>query len=84
MNDRAVATSGDYHQFFDHEGRRYHHLLNPVTGAPSNASIRSVTVAAESCMDADAAATMAFVASVDIARGMMARAAPGSEVVHTV
>ncbi|MFC1791318.1 FAD:protein FMN transferase, partial [Gemmatimonadota bacterium] len=84
MSDRGVATSGDYHQYFEHRGRRYHHLLDPVTGAPSDGRIRSVTVAAESCMAADAAATTSFVASVAKARGVMARVAPGSEVIHTV
>ena len=84
MTDRAVATSGDYQQFFEHGGRRYHHLLDPTTGAPSQARLRSVTVAAESCMAADAGATTAFVASVDAAREVLPRVAPGSEVVHTV
>jgi thiamine biosynthesis lipoprotein len=84
MSDRAVATSGDYHQFFEHDGKRYHHLLDPATAAPSKTQIRSVTVAAESCMDADAAATTAFVVPADVARGMMGRVAPGSEVVHSV
>lgn len=84
MTDRAVATSGDYHQFFEHGGKRYHHLLDPTTGAPSQVRLRSVTVAAESCMDADAGATTAFIASVDAAQPMMSRAAPGSEVVYTV
>jgi len=84
MSDRAVATSGDYQQFFEHGGRRYHHLLDPTTGAPSQARLRSVTVAAESCMAADAGATTAFVASVDAARLVLPRVAPGSEVVHTV
>ena len=84
MSDRAVATSGDYHQFFEYEGKRFHHLLDPITAAPSKTQIRSVTVASESCMDADAAATTAFVASVEAVRGMMDRVAPGSEVVHSV
>ena len=84
MSDRGVATSGDYHQFFEHEGRRYHHLLDPTTGAPSEARLRSGTVASESCIDADAAATTAFVASVEAAREMIVREAPGSEVIHSV
>jgi thiamine biosynthesis lipoprotein len=84
MTDRGVATSGDYHQYFEHGGTRYHHLLDPVTGKPSQVKVRSVTVAAESCMAADAAATTAFVASLDKARRVMAKVAPGSEVIHTV
>ena len=84
MSDRAVATSGDYQQFFDYGGKRYHHLLDPATGAPSQARIRSVTVAAESCMAADAGATTAFVASVEATRAILSGVVPGTEVVHTV
>ena len=84
MTDRAVATSGDYQQFFEYGGRRYHHLLDPETGAPSQARIRSVTVAAESCLAADAGATTAFVGSVDAAERAFPRVAPGSEVIYTV
>lgn len=84
MSDRGVATSGDYQQYFEHQGRRYHHLLDPRTGAPSQARVRSVTVAANTCMEADAGATTAFVLSPREAGGVMRRVAPGSEVVHTV
>lgn len=84
MENRAVATSGDYQRYFDHGGRRYHHLLDPRTGEPSRTAYRSVTVAAENCMAADAAATTAYVSSVDRAEDAMKRLAPGSEVVHTV
>jgi thiamine biosynthesis lipoprotein len=83
MSDRGVATSGDYQRYFEHQGMRYHHLLDPETGAPSRVDIRSVTVAAEDCMAADAAATTAFVSSVARARPAMQRVAPGSEVIHT-
>jgi len=84
MTDRGVATSGDYLRYFEHQGKRYHHLLDPQTGAPSQGRMRSVTVAAESCMAADAAATTVFVSSVTEAKQVMDRVAPGSEVVHTV
>ncbi|NIY12473.1 MAG: FAD:protein FMN transferase [Gemmatimonadetes bacterium] len=60
ISDRAVATSGDYEQYFDHEGRRYHHLLDPRTGAPRQTPVRSVTVAADHCITADAAGTAVF------------------------
>jgi len=58
--DQAVATSGDYLRFFEHGGRRYHHLLDPSTGSPRATSVHSLTVTADRCMTADAAATTAF------------------------
>jgi len=60
LTDRAVATSGDYEQFFEHEGTRYHHLLDPKTGAPRQSKTHSLTVTADTCMTADAAATARF------------------------
>jgi thiamine biosynthesis lipoprotein len=60
LTDGAVATSGDYLQHFDHGGTRYHHLLDPASGAPRRTDTHSVTVRAFSCMHADAAATAVF------------------------
>ncbi len=60
VEDEAIATSGDYEQSFVHGGRRYHHLLDGSTAAPRATRARSLTVAAPTCMAADAAATAAF------------------------
>lgn len=60
VEDEAVATSGDYVQFFEHRGRRYHHLLDPLTGAPRETAQHTVTVRAGTCMAADAGATAVF------------------------
>jgi len=60
VSDQAVATSGDYAQFFSWRGRRYHHLMDPVTAVPRVSPVKSLTVQADDCMDADAAATAAF------------------------
>lgn len=73
--DRALATSGDYARFFEHRGRRYHHLLDPATAAPRRSGVHSVTVEAESCAAADAAATAVFGAPTADADRMMRRAA---------
>jgi len=60
VSDTAVATSGDYLQFFERGGRRYHHMLDPETGEPRRTPMRSLTVEAATCMVADAAATALF------------------------
>lgn len=82
ISDQAVATSGDYEQYFDHGGRRYHHLLDPRTGAPRRTAVRSVTVAADHCMMADAAGTAVFGATPDEARRVIAAADPTANLLH--
>ena len=82
--DAAVATSGTYLQFFRHRGRRYHHLLDPLTGAPRATAVRSLTVRADSCMHADVAATALFGMPAAAAARVLARRAPGAEVLLAV
>jgi thiamine biosynthesis lipoprotein len=53
----AMATSGDYRNFFEQNGVHYSHLINPKTGKPINNHVASVTVLAKDCMTADAWAT---------------------------
>ena len=60
----AMATSGDYERYFEHEGRRYSHLLDPRTGWPVN-HWRSVSVVAPLAIAAGACATVAMLKPVD-------------------
>jgi len=84
VSDRAVATSGDYLQYFEHGGRRYHHLLDPASGAPRASTMRSLTIEADLCMTADAAATALFGVSSQERSLCLGRVAPDAVVVHTV
>ena len=61
ITDEGIATSGDYRNFFEHEGQRYSHEIDPLTGWPVRHKLASVTVVNKSCMRADAFATALFV-----------------------
>lgn len=60
LTDNALATSGDYEKFFIYQGKRYHHIINPKDGLPSE-GCRSVSVIAKEGILADAMATTIFV-----------------------
>ncbi|KAA9003278.1 FAD:protein FMN transferase [Affinibrenneria salicis] len=55
--DMAVATSGDYRNYFEQDGVRYSHTIDPATGRPVNHRLASITVLAPSCMTADGLST---------------------------
>ena len=89
LHDLSAATSGDYRRFFEHDGRRYAHTLDPATAAPvANATV-SVTLLHAECMRADAYATaltvmtpdaaLAFAADHDLAAMILAQGPHGLE-----
>ena len=61
LHDGAVATSGDYRNYFERDGLRYSHTIDPRTGRPITHSLASVTVLAKTCAEADAWATALMV-----------------------
>jgi thiamine biosynthesis lipoprotein len=84
ISDAAVATSGDYLQYFSHGGERYHHLLDPRTAAPRRTPVRSVTVVAGTCLAADAAATAAFGLEPDRAARLLRARGQGAWIAHRI
>jgi thiamine biosynthesis lipoprotein len=61
LQDMALATSGDYRNFFEVNGRRYSHVLDPRTGWPVDNGVISVSVLADTCTFADGLATALMV-----------------------
>lgn len=61
VTNSAMATSGDYRNFFEHDGRFYSHTIDPRTGSPITHEAASVTVIADTAAFADAAATALLV-----------------------
>lgn len=60
LRNRAIGTSGGATQFFEYDGTRYSHILNPRTGWPAN-GVYTATVVAANAAEADALSTAAFV-----------------------
>lgn len=58
LNDKGVATSGDYRNFYDTQEGHFSHTIDPRTGRPVEHQLASVTVLEESCMLADGLATL--------------------------
>ncbi len=65
LSDLAMATSGDYRNYFEKDGQRYSHTIDPRTGSPVRHYLASVTVVADSTMFADAMATALTVLGPD-------------------
>ncbi len=64
VENMAVSTSGDYERYFEADGTRYHHILNPKTGK-SASEVRSVTILGDDATTTDAMSTTVFVLGVD-------------------
>ena len=74
----GVATSGDYRRFFESNGQRYGHIIDPRSGRPTHSEVLSVTVLANSCLEAGVLSTAAFIMGQDEG-GRLIEDTPGAE-----
>jgi len=66
LKNRAMATSGNYRNFYIENGKKYAHTIDPKTGYPVQHSLLSATVIANNCMTADAFATSFMVLGMEM------------------
>ena len=93
LRDAAIATSGDYRNYFQYQGRRYSHLLDPRTGWPVAHDLTAVSVISDTAAMADALATALLVLGPadglelaereHIAARLVLRSAVGLTILHT-
>lgn len=65
LNDQTLVTSGTYERFFELEGKKYHHILNPETGYPEENSILSVSIITKESIDGDGLSTVIFLLGLE-------------------
>lgn len=58
--DISVVSSGDYERYFEVEEKKYHHILNPITGYPADNELRQVTILSKLSVDGDGLSTSTF------------------------
>ena len=61
LENCAVITSGGYERYFEENGKIYHHILNPITGKPSDSDLKSVSIVSKDGTLADALSTSLFI-----------------------
>jgi thiamine biosynthesis lipoprotein len=73
LNNRSLATSGNYRKFYEKNGIKFVHTINPKTGYPVVSNLLSATVVASDCITADAYATALMVFGVDKSIAFLAK-----------
>ena len=73
LDDQALATSGNYLNFYERDGQKYAHTIDPKTGYPVQHSVLSASVITRDCMTADAYATAFMVVGLEKIKDMVAK-----------
>lgn len=74
VENRSVVTSGTYERYFEQNGKRYHHILDPRTGYPLDNELDSVTIISQDSLDGDIWTTLIYGMGVERAAPRCVRA----------
>ncbi|MDP4178672.1 MAG: FAD:protein FMN transferase [Bacillota bacterium] len=61
IKNKSIVTSGNYERYFEYEGKRYHHIIDPKTGYPSESKIVSATIISDKSIDGDGLSTGVYI-----------------------
>ncbi|MFC2087112.1 FAD:protein FMN transferase [Bacteroidota bacterium] len=73
LKDKALATSGNYRKFYEEDGIKYTHSINPKTGRPARSNLLSATILANDCITADAYATACMVSGLEKSKELVSQ-----------
>ena len=65
VKNKSVVTSGNYEKYFIKDGERFHHIIDPKTGYPSQSKIISATIISDNSIDGDGLSTGVYILGID-------------------
>ena len=65
VKDKSIVTSGNYERYFMKDGQRFHHIIDPKTGYPSQSKIISATIISDNSIDGDGLSTGVYIIGID-------------------
>lgn len=65
VKDKSIVTSGNYERYFEKDGQRFHHILDPKTGYPSQSKIISATIISDNSIDGDGLSTGVYILGIE-------------------